>query len=106
MKDEASSKEVCCSFACSSMYLGALIKSLKLDLFKPCTVPPFAGHSMISLDDAILEIRQLPFDKFCPQSELTRSYCDDLRVKARDIVNDQFMKIKGLELKELIDPLE
>lgn len=85
------------------MYLGALIKSLRLDLFEPFPVAPFTGYSMLSLDDAILEIDQLPFDKVCPQSKQSCSNCHDLRTKSRNIVFEQYMNIKGLELKEFFN---
>ncbi|KAL6862293.1 hypothetical protein J3F83DRAFT_207668 [Trichoderma novae-zelandiae] len=107
VKNVYSNKHVSCSFACSSMYLGALINGLiKIGLFQSCPPPPppYAGHSWASLDDAIRNMEEPPWDRFCLKNRVTikRSEICRLSTKPKGIVDDQLRQLKGLELKEFI----
>ncbi|KAH0493611.1 hypothetical protein TgHK011_000270 [Trichoderma gracile] len=103
VKEESASKGFICSPACSSMYLGALIKNLaQLNLLDPTPQPPYTGHSMSSLEDMIRKMEQLPFEKFCPRKTVNKSTACGALYKLRSIVDQQYSSIEGLELKKFI----
>ncbi|KAL7813424.1 hypothetical protein V8C26DRAFT_159333 [Trichoderma gracile] len=103
VKEESASKGFICSPACSSMYLGALIKNLaQINLLDPSPQPPYTGHSMSSLEDIIRKMEQLPFENFCPRKTVDKSTACSALYKARSIVDQQYSSIEGLELKKFI----
>ncbi|PTB63511.1 hypothetical protein BBK36DRAFT_1143982 [Trichoderma citrinoviride] len=102
VKEQYPKKYIACSFACSSMALGALIKQLvKTGLHHPSPLPPYAGHSILTLNDAICDLGKLPFDKFCPRGAVGEMICD-ASIKPYHILDKEIKKIKGLEISDFM----
>ncbi|KAL6693629.1 hypothetical protein J3F84DRAFT_67523 [Trichoderma pleuroticola] len=58
-----------CSFECSSIHLGALLKAMsKMGLMDPIPTSPYPGHSLLALEQAIRDIKEPTWKTNCPES--------------------------------------
>ncbi|KAM6476150.1 hypothetical protein HDV62DRAFT_257696 [Trichoderma sp. SZMC 28011] len=58
-----------CSFECSSIHLGALLKAMsKMGLMDPIPTSPYPGHSLMALEQAIREIKEPTWETNCPET--------------------------------------
>jgi hypothetical protein len=102
-----------CSFGCSSVSLGALMKGMKaMNLLNPRPTSPFEGYSLVAMGKALGKIQepdydaiqlsaseyQLFMDRACPHIDTCF-----LSARIRSIWNAQDCKIKGLILNKYID---
>ncbi|QYT06049.1 hypothetical protein H0G86_012914 [Trichoderma simmonsii] len=57
------------SFECSSIHLGALLKAMsKMGVMDHTSVSPWPGHSLLSLEQAIRDIKEPTWKSNCPES--------------------------------------
>jgi hypothetical protein len=106
-----------CSFECSSMSLGALMKAMKgMKLLGPKPAPPFEGYSLDALKRALHKITMPDYHLF----ERRRSKLDEYGNKVitkynphlntcnlsggiNRIINEHHYGINGLKLDDVID---
>ncbi|KAL7804830.1 hypothetical protein V8C44DRAFT_352623 [Trichoderma aethiopicum] len=104
VKDEQSDKGLRCSFACSSMFIGALSKNMHSQrLSDRYLVPPYHGHSLVTLKDRIFEFREPSWNKICNAVRFDGSghRCSLLK-RTKPIVESQMAQVVGLELEHFI----
>ncbi|KAL7795057.1 hypothetical protein V8C37DRAFT_375434 [Trichoderma ceciliae] len=69
LKTQLSEGEESCSFECSSIYLGALIKGMKkMRVLDPRPERPFLNHSLLALEQAIRNIKEPSWYNNCPRN--------------------------------------
>src|SRR6201999_3411846 len=69
-------KEDSCSFACSSMLLGALIKQMDSWKFSsPRPVAPFLGHSISSVAESIHKVSTPTWYPACTCERYSKCHC-------------------------------
>lgn len=57
------------SFECSSIHLGALLKAMsKMGVMDHTSISPWPGHSLLSLEQAICDIKEPTWKSNCPES--------------------------------------
>ncbi|KAL6799612.1 hypothetical protein GGI42DRAFT_59341 [Trichoderma sp. SZMC 28013] len=60
-----------CSFECSSIHLGALLKAMSnMGLADPIPTSPYPGHSLLALEQAIRDIKEPTWKTNCPESSV------------------------------------
>lgn len=89
-----------CSFECSSILLGALIKGMNTICILDPPSKSLEGYSIMALEKAVLSIREpnyssRPFFSLCPADKPHRC---TLSKKTRGIIDQKSEAIAGLEL--------
>jgi hypothetical protein len=106
-----------CSFECSSMSLGALLKAMRgIKLLGPKPAPPFEGFSLNALRKALHRIQTPDYLLLQHSRSDSDEYGDRviriigphfntcyLSVRIRPIADEQYRGITGLELDGFID---
>lgn len=117
LMEELAEGRKACSFECSAMSLGALMKAMRgIKLLAPKPAPPFEGFSLNALRKALHRI-QTPDYQLLQRSRsdsdeygdrvirITGSHFNTcyLSIRIRPIVDEQYRGISGLKLNGFID---
>ncbi|KAK5997829.1 hypothetical protein PT974_00192 [Cladobotryum mycophilum] len=106
-----------CSFQCSSISLGALVKGMAaMRLIDRPPKPPYEGYSFMAIKEAVCDIQapnyhQMDHDTYkISRSEVLDSYDSEfdphscfLSAKLKPIIDTQSEKVSGLDLEDFIN---